>query len=164
MIINGTLRDILEIFSGVQQGSILGPILFNIFVNNLLLHIKSTSTHNYAILSENTLSTHGDTVIGVTKFLDKGAEEALLWFLSNSMSARNNKFQAIFCRTDKQSTSGISLKIGSEEIESKDQVKLVGVFIDNKLSYNEYISSCLKQASAKMNSSKRLGNFIHLIT
>ena len=61
---------------------------------------------------------------------------------------------------DKQITAGTSLKIGSEEIESEDQVKLVGVFIDNKLSYNEYISSYLKQSGAKMNSIKRLGNFI----
>ena len=39
-------------------------------------------------------------------------------------------------------------------------MKLVGVLIDNKLSYNEYISSCLKQAAAKMNSIIRLGNFL----
>ena len=36
--------------------------------------------------------------------------------------------------------------IGSEEIKSEDQVKLVGVLIDNKLSYDEYISTCLKNA------------------
>ena len=39
----------------------------------------------------------------------------------------------------------ILLKIGSEEIESEDQVKLVGPFIDNKLSYDESITTCLKQ-------------------
>ena len=150
--INGTLSDILEILSGVPQGSILGPILFNIFINDLLVHIKSTNTHNYA--DDNTLSAYGDTVIEVTKSLEKGAEEALSWFLSNGMSANADKFQAIFCRKDKKSTAGISLKIGSEEIESEDQVKLVGVRIENKLSFNEYISSCLKQASAKMNSIK----------
>ena len=69
-------------------------------------------------------------------------------------------FKPFFSRKDKQSTAGILLKIRSEQIESKDQVKLVGVFIDNKLSYNEYISTCLKQPSAKMNSIKGLGNFI----
>ena len=79
------------------------------------------------------------------------------------MQINADKFQAIFSRKDKQSTAGISLKIGSEDIESEDQVKLVGVFIDNKLSCNEYISGCLKQASAKMNSIKQLGNFISKI-
>ena len=59
-----------------------------------------------------------------------------------------------------KSTAGILLTIGSEEIESEDQVKVVGVFIDNKLSYQEYISTCKKKASAKLNSTKRLGNFI----
>ena len=43
---------------------------------------------------------------------------------------------------------------------TEDQVKLVGVLINNKLSYNEYISGCLKQVGAKMNSIKRLGNFL----
>lgn len=38
--------------------------------------------------------------------------------------------------------------IGSEEIKSEGQVKLVGVLIDNKLSYDEYISTCLKNTSA----------------
>ena len=61
---------------------------------------------------------------------------------------------------DKQSTAGISLKIGSEEIEFKDQVKLPEGLINNKVSYNEYIWNCLKKASTKMYSIKCLGNFI----
>ena len=79
----------------------------------------------------------------VTKSLEKGAEEALSWFLSNSMSANADKFQAILARKDKKSTAGISLKISSEEIESGDQIKLVGMFIDHKSSYDEYISTYL---------------------
>ena len=75
MNINGILNDILEILSGVPQLLILGPVLFNIFINDLLIHIKSTNTHNYA--DDTTLSAHGDTVTEVTKSLEKGAEEAL---------------------------------------------------------------------------------------
>ena len=42
------------------------------------------------------------------------------------MSANGNNSQAIFYKNDEQSTAGISLKIGSEEIKCEDQVKLVG--------------------------------------
>ena len=90
MNINGTLSDILEILSRVPRGSMLGPVQFNIFINDLLLHIKSTNTHNYA--DDNTLSAYGGTIIEVTKSLEKGAEEALSWFLSNGMSANADKF------------------------------------------------------------------------
>ena len=54
--INGTLSDILKILSGVLQGSILGPILFNILVEDLC-----TNTPNYA--DDNTLSAYGDGLL-----------------------------------------------------------------------------------------------------
>ena len=42
----GTLSNTLEILTVVPQGSILGSIMFNIFINNLtILHIKNTNTH-----------------------------------------------------------------------------------------------------------------------
>ena len=69
------LSDIFEILSSIPQGLIPGPILFNIYMNDLPLYIKSTNTHNYT--DDNTLSTYGDTVIEVSKSLEKGSEEVL---------------------------------------------------------------------------------------
>ena len=87
--IHGFMSDILEILSGVPQGSILGPILFNIFINDLLYHIKSTNTHNYA--DDNVLSAAADNVAGVIKSLETGADEALAWIDYNFMFANLDK-------------------------------------------------------------------------
>ena len=66
--------------------------------------IKSTNAHNYA--DDDTLPAHGDTVNENTISLEKGAEEALSWFLSNGISENADKFQAIFARNDKKALQG----------------------------------------------------------
>ena len=123
--INGTISDILEIISGVPQGSKLGPILFNIFMNDFIQRIKSTNTHDYA--DDNTLSVVAETIKKVINLLEKGASEATHWLDINYMIANVTKFHAIIATKDKQITVGLPVKVGNIVIKTEDIVKLLGV-------------------------------------
>ena len=64
---------------------------------------------------------------------------ALKWFENNHMKANPSKFQAILfkCRKDEV----FDLDIGDELIKPVSLVKLLAVFIDDNLSFNEHVST-----------------------
>ena len=84
----------LNLKTGVPQGSILGPLLFNIFINDFLFELNNLcDVYNYA--DDNTLSfSHKDPKIIKDK-LEKAATCAISWFKGNFMQANASKFQAI---------------------------------------------------------------------
>ena len=82
-----------DIVRGVPQGSILGPLLFNVFINDIFHFLDKSSLYNYA--DDNTLSyahSNSDTLIHT---LLQDCTFTLQWFNINQMKANPSKFQAI---------------------------------------------------------------------
>ena len=63
--INNTYSDLLDIISGVPQGSIVGLLLFNIFFNDFFYVVLIASAHNY--VDDNTLTSFGKTLEDLLK-------------------------------------------------------------------------------------------------
>ena len=112
--INNTYSDLLDIISGVPQGSIVGPILFNIFFNDFFYVILIASSHNY--VDDNTLTSFGKTLEDLIKILERDCKVALTWFRNNEMMVNPNKSQAILLNNIK------STHVGNEKIESLSAV------------------------------------------
>ena len=80
-----------EIIHGIPQGSILGPLLFNIFINDLFFVIEKSDICNFA--DDNTLYSCGANLKTVLGNLEHDASKLLYWFKINSMKANPEKFQ-----------------------------------------------------------------------
>ena len=91
--ISNIFSDFQNILSSVPQGSILGPILFNIFLNDLSLCVKKSDLHNFA--GDNTITGTCNTLTGLLKTLEQESESAVGWFKQNEMIVNADKFQAI---------------------------------------------------------------------
>ena len=78
-----------KILSGVPQGSILGPLLFNIFLCDMFLILKTTSFTGYA--DDNTPFVVGENTTNVIKALEDMRENLIKWFSDNEMKLNTDK-------------------------------------------------------------------------
>ena len=78
MRINNIYSGFEEIISGVPQGSIVGPILFNAFLNDFFYNIENASVHN--LTDDNTLSCFAKRVKDQINILKEESEVAINWF------------------------------------------------------------------------------------
>ena len=92
--VGSSLSEWLEIILGVPQGSILGPILFNVFINDLLLFIKETDISNFA--DDANLYACGKESDTISFKLEIETSTAIQWLKDNEMVANPSKFQLMF--------------------------------------------------------------------
>ena len=136
------MSDFLTLLSGVPQGSILGPILFNIVLLSIL---KLFDLFSFA--NDNSISTTADNTDHLSLTLRHESELAVKWFKNNEMIANLDKFQAMILQNSRNSKTyePVKLEIGSTKSETKNTVKLLGITIDNKLNFEEHYENYAKK-------------------
>ena len=134
--INNVYSSFQHIISGIPQGSVLGPIIFNFCINDLFFFIEQASLYNFA--DDNTLACFSRSLPKLVKVLEEEASNALSWLDQNKMIANPNKFHALFVKKDQTDTSGINLDCLGQSIQSEESVKLLGVTLDYKLNFDPH--------------------------
>ena len=141
--INESYSSWEEILFGVLQGSILGPLLFNIFMCDLFFIVNEIAFASYA--DDNTPFVSGDRLDDVLVSLENASLKLFDWFSNNQMKANPDK-----CHLLPSSTDSIAIKIKDNEILNSESEKLLNVTIDNKLNFNNHLQKILKKANQKV--------------
>ena len=130
-----------RILFGVPQGSILGPLLFNIFLCDLFLIINNFELASYA--DDNTPYAVGNNIKELIVKLQNASKTLFQWFSDNQMKSNPGKCNFV-CSTSKK----VSLIVENKEIINSTHERLLG---DSKLSFDTPIDDICKKASLKLN-------------
>ena len=144
--------DRMEINKGCPQGSLFGPLAFNIFSNDLLLLVQDRcDVYNYA--DDNSIGIKGKDPNEITDKLSNVSSIMLRWFENNYLQANPDKFQfIIFNKVPKNCILSLNELV---KLNSIQEVKLLGVTFDSQLTFKSHIGNICMKAGTKINALSR---------
>ena len=151
--VNGSYSSWLELLYGVPQGSILGPLLFNIFINDMFYFINESKIANYA--DDNTLYTVKENVKELLRILENETGIIIDWFRNNEMKPNDEKCHLIVCNHE-----NVSVTLGNQIIHTTDLVELLGIKIDKNLNFSEHVSELCKKGNQKLHALARISRYL----
>ena len=146
------------VLSGVPQGSLLGVILFNIQFNDIFDITDESGLYNFA--DDNNLSTIGDTIEEAKSTLKQQNTNVLKWFDENHLIANPEKFHLMFLLPNKTDQAmNEQLLINNTTLDGEPSITLLGMEIDNSITFNTHIGNLCKKAASQLNVLKHLSRF-----
>ena len=157
--VNGGYSSWREILSGIPQGSILGPLLFNIFINDMFFFLKKTKITNYA--DDNSTYTVENDIMELLKTLETETCVVMDWFRVNEMKPNQGKCHLLVADINhKDYSSNSFIFLENVFLENEKSVRLLGIQIDQNLNFEEHITTLLKESNKKLHALMRIKKYM----
>lgn len=136
--INNHVSHFSNITAGVPQGSILGPLLFCLYINDLVNIDNSTKFIIYA--DDTTLLFKGRDPSYLANEANRVLQRLYLWSTANSLAINTTKTKAVLFRPkNRRINTNLELKYGTSQIEIVAQIKCLGVLFEEHMTWNMHV-------------------------
>ena len=146
VFLNGESSERKPITCGVPQGSVLGPLLFLIYINDLP---NISKVLDFYLFADDTNIYYEDVSLQkLEKKVNSELRNLYLWLSVNRLSLNIDKTNfVIFHPFNKPLKYNVTIKIHNKAICEKKSIKYLGVLIDSTLSWKDHISNTSKKVS-----------------
>ena len=145
------LSDRLPITCGVPQGSILGPLLFSLFINDLHLNVPNyVKTNLYA--DDTALTVSSNSREHLEQMLNETLQFVSSWFQTNKLSLNFKKSNVMIFSTPQSSKKFNNIIVKHEEVclDIKSKTKYLGVVLDSYLNFHEHVEYIKSKTIGKL--------------
>ena len=143
-MINGSKSNNLSVACGVPQGSVLGPLLFLIYINDL--PNSSTKLSFYLFADDTNIYYEAANLDMLEKTVNKELKKVKMWLNVNKLSLNVNKTNYVVFRSPQHSLSkAVNINIGNAPVKKASYIKFLGVLLDENLSWKHHLTELSKK-------------------
>ena len=155
--VNGSLSSKCSLNCGVPQGTILGPLLFLIYINDLPNCLSRCQPRMYA--DDTNLTFAGDNVDDIQSSLNLDLEHVNNWLRANKLTLNMTKTEYMLIGARQRLdtlTESPTIKINRTDVKKVATAKSLGVIVDDKLNWSAHINELTKKIASGIGAMKRI--------
>ena len=160
VFVNGNISDIMSITSGVPQGSILGPLLFLIYINDFT---QSSDFFSMRLFADDTSLTASAKNIDELLFeINKELPNIYDWLCANklTLNLRKTKHLIFHPRQKVDYNLLFPLSIAGQCLEQVSKIEYLGIYIDSHLSWHDHIDYVCDRVSKSINIMTKIKSYL----
>ena len=167
VFLNGQCSQEGPVLCGVPQGSILGPLLFCLFINDMAIHISNNDVNCDLFADDSSLHTSSTSIETIESSLQTSLDDVCNWCTINRMVLHPKKTKAmVITSRQKHQLQPLTLKlqINTETVEQVSNHRVLGIMVDQELRWHVHINNVCKRVSQNLYLLNKLTQYVNVET